>query len=84
MIEPNHNWRGQRCIFEAELVDGKPVTDEDGLVRPGQSKVSGIVADQRYIGRRGVGQIPDYQITVRGNSGTIIKIDLLDNNFQLL
>lgn len=79
----HHNWRGQRCTFEATLQDGQLVIDKNGIVRPGEIKISGVVADQKFIGRRGPEMIPDYQITVRGRSGSIAKISLLDNNFQL-
>ena len=77
------DWRGQRCTFEAEIMDGQLVTGENGFVRPGQSKVSGVAVDQRYTGRKGAGAIPDYQITVRGRTGRIVKIGMLENNFQL-
>ena len=78
-----HDWRGQPCTFEAELQGGQLVIDKNGIVRPGEIKISGVVADQKFIRRRGLGMIPDYLVTVRGRSGSIAKISLLDNNFQL-
>lgn len=39
----------------------------------------GIVEAQRYIGRTQRGDIPDYELQVRGSSGHALKISLVES-----
>jgi len=80
----DHDWRECVCTFHGKLVDGRPVLDKDGRIEKGDTKLSGVVVRQRYLGRRGEGLIPDFEIEVRGESGAVVKIGLLENNFQVV
>jgi len=39
----------------------------------------GIVTAQRFNGRTIKGDLPDYELSVRGNSGKVITISLVEN-----
>lgn len=79
-----HDWTGQLCTFMAQIEDGRPVLTNDGRICPGTTKLSGTVTGQRYLGNQGIGLIPNFEISVRGSSGAVVKIGLLENNFQLI
>jgi hypothetical protein len=78
------NWRGCNCTFEVEIAGGEIAIDERGFAMPGTAKVSGIVIDQLYLGLSTAGQIPNFELKIRGSSGKTAKISLLENNFQLV
>lgn len=59
-------WVGLTCRF-------LPVGQIHGI-----NKV-GIVIAQRFIGRTARGDIPDYALDVRGNSGKVVTISLVEN-----
>lgn len=82
----DHDWTGCLCTFRARTgADGRLEVGPDGLVVPGELKIKGIVQSQKYLGRQGVGQIPDFEIEVKGTkSETILKIGLLANSFQVV
>lgn len=79
----DHDWTGRLCTFMAEMGEQGPEVDAAGLVRPGGTKLSGIVQGQSYRGPD-PGGIPDFTIEVRGGSGAVVEIGLLANNFQVV
>lgn len=82
----DHDWTGCLCTFQGLLdADGRPEVGPDGRVVPGETKIKGIVTGQTYQGPSGKGQIPDFEIEVRGTrSMTVLKIGLLANSFQVV
>ena len=52
------------------------------FIHQGQSLV-GIVIAQRFTGRTGKGNIPDYALVVRGQSGKTLEISLVENKATL-
>lgn len=80
----DHDWSGCLCTFRGLIVENKPVIGADGCIEKGDTKLSGIVIDQKYLGQVGSGLIPDFEINVRGASGAVLKIKLLDNRFQVV
>lgn len=82
----DHDWTGCLCTFRGQLgADSRPEVGADGRVVPGETKIKGIVAGQTYLGPSGKGQIPDFEIEVRGTkSETVLKIGLLANSFQVV
>lgn len=80
----DHDWSGCLCTFRGLIEDRKPVIGEDGCIQKGNTKLSGIVVTQRYLGQMGDSLIPDFEIEVRGASGATLKIKLLDNKFQVV
>jgi len=42
-------------------------------------RLVGIVQAQTYIGRTVRGQIPDYRLTIRGESGKTVEISLVES-----
>jgi hypothetical protein len=78
----DHDWTGKLCMFKALIEDGAPVIDPaTGRITPGLVKARGTVLGQTYLGRVGLGMIPDFEIEVQCKSG-VYKIGLLDNGFQ--
>lgn len=41
-------------------------------------RLVGIVADARYVGRTTRGNIPDYLLTIRGASGALLEVSLVE------
>jgi len=81
----DHDWRDCTCTFTGSISAGSPVIGADGRIEKGDIKLSGVVVDHRYLGRsQKYGMIPDFEIDVRGKSGAVLKIGLLDNNFQVI
>lgn len=77
----DQDWTGELCTFMASVNGDGPVIDEaTGRIRPGGVKAKGTVIGQKYLGRRGPGEIPDFEIEVQCKSG-VYKIGLLDNRF---
>jgi hypothetical protein len=48
--------------------------DRDG------KRLVGIVTEARYVGRTERGDIPDYELTVRGASGACITVSLVESH----
>jgi len=82
----DHDWTGKLCTFMAKAKDGGglEIDAETGCVLAGELKVSGTVVGQEYRGLSGIGSIPDFTIEVEGSSGAVVKIGLLENNFQVV
>jgi len=62
------NWIGKRCSFNAEL--GRDVAGCKVLV--------GIVESAKYIGLTERGKIPNFALTVRGASGKLAEVNLVE------
>lgn len=64
-------WIGQRCSFEGEL--GGPMA--------GKTLV-GIVESATCIGKTGRGDIPNFKLTVRGYSGKLLEVNMVEQYAQ--
>lgn len=60
-------WIGKRCSFNSEL--GGPMA---GKV------LVGIVDAAKYIGKTERGRIPNYSLSVRGQSGKTLEVNLVE------
>lgn len=45
-------------------------------------RLVGIVERAIYIGRTARGQIPDYSLTIRGNSGRQVEVSMVESGFS--
>lgn len=80
----DHDWTGCRCTFTGELGPNGPVIGDNGRILPGDTKIKGKVTGQTYLGpSQKYNLIPDFELEVEGKSKAVMKIGLLDNNFQL-
>jgi hypothetical protein len=43
------------------------------------SRLIGVVEAQRYTGRTDRGQIPDYELSIRGSSGKAVTVSLVES-----
>jgi hypothetical protein len=51
--------------------------DPTGGVPP--RRLVGVVEEARYVGRTARGQIPDYRCTVRGRSGALLEVSMVES-----
>lgn len=65
---PNpHRWIGRAISFD----------DPAGGIPP--RRLVGIVDAARYVGRTKRGAIPDYELTIRGQSGKTVTVSLVES-----
>lgn len=61
------NWIGRKVSFDREL--GNPLAGQ---------RLVGLIEDCRYVGSTKRGEIPNYQIMVRGASGKTCEVNLVE------
>ena len=49
----------------------------------GGRRLVGIVETQRYTGRTVRGEIPDYDVTIRGASGAAVTVSLVESRLSV-
>lgn len=42
-------------------------------------RLVGLVEAQRYVGRTPRGEIPNYELSVRGTSGSLLKVNMVES-----
>lgn len=70
--DPHHRdttrWIGRQVSFDHQP-HGAPAC-----------RLVGVVEDARYIGPTARGQIPDWEISVRGKSGALLNVSLVESH----
>lgn len=70
--DPYHD-QPRRFVGKRISFNGAPGTPVAG------KRLVGVVEAQRYAGRTARGAIPDYLITVRGSSGGVLEVSLVES-----
>lgn len=58
---------------------GRPVSFNHPIGQPDAHRLVGMVEAQRYVGRTVRGGIPDYELEIRGRSGKVIRVSLVES-----
>ena len=61
---------------------GRTVSFDDPTGGPSAKRFVGVVEAGRYLGRTELGKIPDYRLTVRGKSGKVLEVSLVEQHLS--
>jgi hypothetical protein len=67
----------------AQRFIGRAVSFDHPVGEPAPKRLCGVVESARYIGRTARGQIPDYEIVIRGKSGAALTTSLVESKSSL-